>query len=56
MNTLDSTFETEIKILSELDITEALIKISENQERLMARLKALTEEVERLKYKVLERG
>ena len=56
MHTLDSTLETEIKILSALDITEAIIKIAENQVRLRERLKALTEEVEQLKHKVLERG
>ena len=56
MHTLDKTLDTEIKILSVVDITDTIIMLAENQERLMERLKALTEEVEQLKHKVLERG
>lgn len=56
IHTLDSMLDTEIKILSAVDITEAIIKIAENQVRLRERLKALTEEVEQLKSKGLERG
>ena len=56
MHTLDSSLDTELKILCALDVAEAIIKMAENQERLRERLKALTEEVEQLKHKVLERG
>lgn len=56
MHTLDKTLDTEIKILSALDITDAIIKLAENQERLREVLKVLTEEVEQLKHKVLGIG
>lgn len=49
MHTLDSMLDTEIKILSAVDITEAIIKMAENQERLRARLKVLEEGLEQLK-------
>ena len=56
LHTLDKALETEIKILSAIDITQAIINMAENQVRLRERLKALTAEVERLKDKVMERG
>jgi hypothetical protein len=54
IHALDSTLDTEIKVLTAIDITDTIIKIAEDQVRLRERLKALTEEVEQLKNKVLE--
>jgi hypothetical protein len=51
MHTLDKALDSEIKILSAIDITQAIIDLVENQ----VRLKALTIEVEQLKRKVSER-
>lgn len=56
IHALDKMLDTEIKILTSVDITEAIIKIAENQVRLMERLKALKEEVEQLKRQGLEKG
>ena len=56
MHTLDGVLDTEIKILNAVDITQAIIKIPGNQERLRGRLKALAEGVEQLKHKVPDRG
>jgi hypothetical protein len=44
----------QIKILSEVDLTEFIINITENQVRLRAGLKALIKKFEEFKHKALE--
>jgi Helix-turn-helix of insertion element transposase len=56
MHTLEGSLSTGLQILNALDITESIFKIAENQVRLRERLKALMEEVERLKSEFLEKG
>ena len=49
IQTLGSLIDAEFKLIDSLDVSEAIINLSKNQERLRARLQALTEEVEHLK-------
>ncbi|MFI5323034.1 MAG: transposase [Thermodesulfobacteriota bacterium] len=56
IHALDNMLDTEIKILTAVDITESIIKIAENQVMLRVRIKALTEEVEQLKRQGLGKG